>query len=66
MKVILVIDDDNGMMFNNRRQSQDRILREKILEISRESKLWMNAYSQKQFASATDQIQISDTFLEDA
>ena len=31
MIVCVVVDDNNGMSFNNRRQSQDRILRENIL-----------------------------------
>ena len=34
MIVITVIDDNMGMMFNNRRQSQDCILREQILALT--------------------------------
>ena len=49
MKVIVVIDDKNGLLFNQRRQSQDRIIREKILSIIQGRKLWMNAYSHRQF-----------------
>ena len=49
MKVIVVIDDKNGLLFNHRRQSQDRIIREKILSIIQGRKLWMNAYSHRQF-----------------
>lgn len=49
MKVIAVIDDKNGLLFNHRRQSQDRIIREKILSIIQSGKLWMNAYSYRQF-----------------
>lgn len=51
MKIIVCVDNNNGMMFNHRRQSQDKILREKILKLSEGTKLWMNAYSQKQFLS---------------
>ena len=37
------------MMFNKRRQSQDRVLRERILAHAADSKLWMSTYSAKQF-----------------
>ena len=37
MKVIVTVDDSFGMLFNKRRQSQDRILREKILERSKKA-----------------------------
>lgn len=49
MKIIVCVDNQNGMMFNRRRQSQDRVLRKRILELIGGKKLWMNAYSQKQF-----------------
>ena len=49
MIIVICADDKNGMMFNGRRQSQDRILREKILADAGNSKIWMNAYSAKQF-----------------
>lgn len=49
MKIIVCVDNQNGMMFNHRRQSQDRVLKKRILELTGGKKLWMNAYSQKQF-----------------
>lgn len=49
MKLITVVDDNMGLMFNNRRQSQDRILRAKILKITVNSLLFMNPYSFNQF-----------------
>lgn len=49
MIAIICVDDNLGMMFNNRRQSQDKILRERIKEISKDSRLLMNSYSIKQF-----------------
>ncbi len=49
MIVIICVDDNLGMMFNNRRQSQDRTLRKRIIEISVNSRLLMNSYSIKQF-----------------
>ena len=48
MILIVCVDDHNGMMFNHRRQSQDRVLRADILELTGGKKLWMNAYSRKQ------------------
>lgn len=79
MKIITVIDDDRGMMFNNRRQSQDSILRKKILEMCQGSVLYMNEYTAKQFGDVLTeraelsqdveqnrQIRISETFLGEA
>ena len=34
MILIVCVDDHNGMMFNHRRQSQDRVLRADILELT--------------------------------
>ena len=50
MIIIASVDDNMGMMFNHRRQSQDRVLREHILEATKDGKLWMNHYSAKQFS----------------
>ena len=33
MNIIICIDKSKGMMFNNRRQSQDAVLREKFMSI---------------------------------
>ena len=59
MILIVAVDDRNGMTFNHRRQSQDKRLRERILSMTKNGKLWMNAYSYKQFVDfeATEQIQ---------
>ena len=34
MIVMVCVDDKNGMMFNKRRQSQDRVLRQHMLELA--------------------------------
>ncbi len=65
MIIITAVGDRNGMMFNHRRQSQDRILREKILEMTAGKKLWMNAYSAKQFEDGAA-ITVDEKFLEKA
>ena len=49
MIIMVCVDDNNGMMFNKRRQSQDRVLRQRMLELAGEKKLWMNDYSRRQF-----------------
>ena len=54
MILIVCVDDHNGMMFNHRRQSQDRILRGDILELAEGKILWMDAYSKKQFVEEDD------------
>lgn len=59
MTLILCIDDRLGLTFNGRRQSQDEVLRERILHLAEGKKLWMTPYSAKQF-SPNDGICISD------
>lgn len=49
MIVCVVLDDNDGMMFNKRRQSQDRLLREQIQKMSEGFLLWMNEFTAKQF-----------------
>lgn len=49
MRLIACVDDRMGMLFHNRRQSQDRIVRERILSKIDGKTLWMNDYSKKQF-----------------
>lgn len=44
---ILCLDDNNGLLFNKRRQSQDRVLTKRILSLSQKSRLWCDAYSWK-------------------
>ena len=66
MILIACVDDNMGMAFNKRRQSQDRILRSRILERTKGTKLWMSDYSYKQFSEDFgNQIYVSDR-LEDA
>lgn len=65
MNIIICIDDNNGMMFNHRRQSQDKYLREHLLNMIGTSPLWMNAYSKKQFEEDF-YICVSENFLEAA
>ena len=45
MKVIVCCEKSNGMMFNNRRVSQDKVVSERIVELTKSNKLWMDNYS---------------------
>lgn len=61
------VDKHGGLMFNRRRQSQDRVLRQKIREMARESILWLSPYSRKQFESDTEpEIRVDEAFMEKA
>lgn len=67
MIVIVCVDDNKGMMFHNRRQSQDRLLRDHIISFTEPHNLWMSVYSVKQFTdTCPEQIIADDAFLEKA
>ena len=66
MTVIVCVDDDNGMMFNHRRQSQDKLLRERVISHLKGNSLWMNIYSAEQFSDYADSITVDDAFLQKA
>lgn len=50
------------MLFNRRRQSQDRLLREDLLRETGGAPLWMNAYSARQFAPPPENLRVADDF----
>lgn len=64
MIIIVCIDDKFGMMFNHRRQSQDKELRKIILQEAKGKKLWMNSYSAKQFDEDCPLISVDEKFLQ--
>lgn len=67
MILIACVDNHMGMLFQHHRQSQDRVLRQRILDRTVGNRLWMNAYSAKQFAdAAAPQIQVAEDFLQKA
>jgi len=67
VNVIVCLDDGNGMMFNQRRQSRDRVLTENILKTAENSRLWMNAYSLELFQNGnTDRISSAGDFYRKA
>lgn len=66
MIAIVCIDDENGMLFNHRRQSQDRVLRQDLLREAGGGVLRMNGYSLRQFRETPPNVQASEDFLEQA
>ena len=67
MIVCVALDDNNGMLFNNRRQSQDKILRDNLLNESKSSRLWMNEYSMKQFVEQIpENVVVDNDFMDKA
>lgn len=65
MIIITCVDNHMGMLFNHRRQSQDRVLREHILKQAGNAKLLMNSYSANQFEEAAP-IHVDENFLRNA
>ena len=71
MTVYIAIDDANGMLFNNRRQSQDRIMRENMLRDCANSTLWIAEYSKIFFEDENGKptppnVVVDENFLEKA
>lgn len=64
MKVIVCVDDNGGMLFNRRRQSQDKTLTEDV--IKNNGKIWINSFSSKLFSEYVGQVIIDDEFLNKA
>lgn len=64
MNIIVCLDDNNGMMFNKRRQSQDKILRSNIKELVENKNLFMNSYSYKLYKDIDNgNIKVHEDFL---
>lgn len=64
MIVIVCVDSGGGTMFNRRRQSQDRVLREHILNLAGARPVWMNADSARQFEPAHQgRLEVREDFL---
>jgi len=67
MKVIVCVDDNNGMMFNNRRQSRDRILIEDVVKNVVGGNLLMAPYSEPLFKDSNiDAFFLSEYILDEA
>ena len=62
MYIIACVDDRNGLLFNNRRQSRDANVIERIQELTKKSRLWIHPFSSALFPKAS----VSVHFLEEA
>ena len=59
IKVAIALDDKNGMMFNNRRQSRDKLLIKDLCDKT-EGFIYISAYSALLFEDFKDRIKIVD------
>lgn len=67
MILMVAVDEKNGLTFGGRRQSKDRILREKMLALCGDAPLWVNAYTARQFsAEEAGRLCIAEDFMEQA
>ena len=67
MIVMLCVDDKNGMLFNRRRQSKDRVLQQHVLALAGSRRLFMSTYSRKQFTdTGSAEIIVDEAYLEKA
>lgn len=60
MVLLICLDNRNGISFNRRRQSADRCVYERILDIAGENKIWVRPYSEGKFPA--DRITVTDEF----
>lgn len=63
MQLITVVDDNYGMTFNNRRQSRDSELIEKIMDFVGDDKLYMTNYSAQLFTEYHDSIKVYESVI---
>ena len=65
MNLIICVDENLGMSFNGRRVSRDSVVVNKIIQISKERKLWIHSTSASLF-SEDIQVEIDDNLLHKA
>ena len=64
MIAVVCLDDRNGICFNKRRQSSDRVLCEKLVAVVGNGQLRMNNYSAALFSDCTDKFVVDEKFWE--
>lgn len=63
MNIIVCLDDNGGMLFNQRRQSRDRIVTADILSTTSASRLLISSFSEKLFENSINKPIADDNFL---
>lgn len=64
MTIIVCLDDKNGMMFNKRRQSRDKVIYERIVDKQKNSRILTDNYSAQLFLDAKpNSFEVSEDFL---
>ncbi|MBR4951188.1 MAG: ribonuclease Z, partial [Clostridia bacterium] len=62
MKLIICTDENNGMLFNNRRQSRDSVLCQYVLDLAAGAPLAMTEYSAKIFPESENIVVCDNVF----
>ena len=63
MIAIVCLDENNGMFFNERRQSKDRYVIRDIVHMVENNTLYINEYSKELFENTPANIQISEDYF---
>ena len=66
MKIIVCLDHKNGMAFCKKRQSFDKVVCERILQLCGGKRLYMNGYSKKLFDGIVGDVIVDEDFLDRA
>ena len=66
MKIAICIDDKNGISFNKRRQSRDRLLIENLIASANGGRILVGSYSAPLFADYPDKVEVRDDYLDAA
>lgn len=64
MKIFICLDDENGIMFNNRRQSRDGKVVEDVIKTVGENTLFIDEYSQTLF-NGFENVVVADKFRDE-
>ena len=64
MRIIICLDDRDGFLFNNRRQSMDRMVHRDMVEYVSQNRLWMSNYSYKNFTVASENCHANDAYAD--
>ncbi len=66
MKLIVCLDERKGMMFNNRRQSRDRVLVDNMIKMVGDDKLYIAPYSEGLFENKEIKLKVKKNPLKAA